>query len=93
MRWEKIPATGDIPGGRASHSSAAFQEHLFIFGGIGPDGTLDTTYKYHTGREAALRAAREDARQLGNTLPAQALGFPLELQHCRTEFMVSVLGV
>lgn len=66
---------------------------MFIFGGIGPDGTLDTTYKYHTGREAALRAAREDARQLGNTLPAQALGFPLELQHCRTEFMVSVLGV
>lgn len=51
MRWVKIPATGDVPGGRASHSSAVFQDHLYIFGGIGPDGTLDTAYKYHTGRQ------------------------------------------
>lgn len=72
MRWVKIPATGDIPGGRASHSSAVFQDHLYIFGGIGPDGTLDTTYKYHTGREAALRGARGDARQLGNLLKSWA---------------------
>lgn len=85
MRWVKIPATGDIPGGRASHSSAVFQDHLYIFGGIGPDGTLDTTYKYHTGREAAFRGAMVEARQLGNTLPAQVLGLPLELHHCRTE--------
>lgn len=67
MRWEKIPATGDVPGGRASHSSAAFQEHLYIFGGIGPDGPLDTTYKYHTGREAALSGARVDARHWSYT--------------------------
>lgn len=65
MRWVKVPATGDIPGGRASHSSAVFQDHLYIFGGIGPDGTLDTTYKYHTGREAALRGARGDASSSG----------------------------
>ena len=47
MKWVKIAATGDVPGGRASHSSAVFKDHLYIFGGIGPDGTLDTTYKYH----------------------------------------------
>ncbi|XP_049687589.1 rab9 effector protein with kelch motifs isoform X2 [Accipiter gentilis] len=51
MRWVKIPATGDVPGGRASHSSAVFKDHLYIFGGIGPDGTLDTTYKYHTEKQ------------------------------------------
>ncbi|NWS41251.1 RABEK protein, partial [Probosciger aterrimus] len=51
MRWVKIPATGDIPGGRASHSSAVFKDHLYIFGGIGPEGTLDTTYKYHTEKQ------------------------------------------
>ncbi|XP_026716100.1 rab9 effector protein with kelch motifs [Athene cunicularia] len=51
MRWVKIPATGDIPGGRASHSSAVFRDHVYIFGGIGPEGTLDTTYKYHTEKQ------------------------------------------
>lgn len=65
MRWVKIPATGDIPGGRASHSSAVFQDQVYIFGGIGADGTLDTTYKYHTGRRAALRGARVAARLWG----------------------------
>lgn len=53
MRWVRIPATGDVPGGRASHAAAVFKEHVYIFGGIGPDGALDTTYKYHTGREAS----------------------------------------
>ncbi|XP_010151516.1 PREDICTED: LOW QUALITY PROTEIN: rab9 effector protein with kelch motifs-like, partial [Eurypyga helias] len=48
MRWVKVPApaTGDVPAGRASHASAVFRDHLYIFGGIGPGGTLDTTYKY-----------------------------------------------
>ncbi|XP_067165265.1 rab9 effector protein with kelch motifs isoform X2 [Apteryx mantelli] len=47
MKWVKISATGDVPGGRAAHSSAVFKDHLYIFGGIDPDGALDTTYKYH----------------------------------------------
>lgn len=84
MRWVKIPATGDIPGGRASHSSAVFQDQVYIFGGIGADGTLDTTYKYHTGRGAALRGARVAAR-LWEHVTWFVLGFPLELQHYRTE--------
>lgn len=52
LTWVKIPASGDVPGGRASHASAVFRDHLYIFGGIGPAGTLNTTHKYHIGREA-----------------------------------------
>jgi len=54
MRWVKVPATGDVPGGRASHASAAFRDHVYIFGGLGPGGALDTTYRYHTGTQPAL---------------------------------------
>lgn len=72
MKWVKIPATGDIPGGRASHSSAVFKDHLYIFGGIGPEGTLNTTYKYHTGREASFNCARVNASQLEKALPVLA---------------------
>lgn len=68
MRWVKIPATGDVPGGRASHSSAVFKDHVYIFGGIGPGGTLDTTYKYHTGRETSLGCV------MVNTLPPPVPG-------------------
>ena len=75
MRWVKIPATGDVPGGRASHSSAVFKDHLYIFGGIGPDGTLNTTYKYHTGRETSPSCVMVNATQLENALPPQFLGF------------------
>lgn len=64
MRWVKIAATGDVPGGRASHSSAVFRDHVYIFGGIGPEGTLDTTYKYHTGRETSASAG-----ELGTRFP------------------------
>ncbi|XP_048678302.1 rab9 effector protein with kelch motifs isoform X4 [Caretta caretta] len=32
MTWEKLPAAGDVPGGRAAHSAAAFGNHLYIFG-------------------------------------------------------------
>lgn len=77
MRWIKIPATGDIPGGRASHSSAVFKDHLYIFGGIGPDGTLDTTYKYHTGRETSLSCVTANASLLENASPPHLLGFTL----------------
>ena len=69
MRWVKIPATGDIPGGRASHSSAVFRDHVYIFGGIGPEGTLDTTYKYHTGREISLGCVTVKASQLEKASP------------------------
>lgn len=42
--------------------------------------------------EAALRGARVDARQLGNTLPAQVLGFfPLELTAQRDCMLRTVL--
>ncbi|XP_066837080.1 rab9 effector protein with kelch motifs isoform X3 [Anser cygnoides] len=68
LTWVKIPASGDVPGGRASHASAVFRDHLYIFGGIGPAGTLNTTHKYHIGEqrwtllqfEAPLPAGRLD---------------------------------
>lgn len=75
MRWVKILATGDVPGGRASHSSAVFKDHLYIFGGIGPDGTLDTTYKYHIGRETSLSCVMVNGGLLENASPPQLLGF------------------
>lgn len=68
MKWVKIAANGDVPGGRASHSSAVFKDHLYIFGGIGPDGTLDTTYKYHIGRESSLSFVMVNASLFENTL-------------------------
>ncbi|NXT78365.1 RABEK protein, partial [Zapornia atra] len=68
MRWVKVPATGDVPAGRASHASAVFKEHVYILGGMGPGGALDTTYKLHTEThqwthlqfDAPLPAARLD---------------------------------
>lgn len=79
MRWVKIPATGDVPGGRASHSSAVFKDHLYIFGGIGPEGTLDTTYKYHTGRETSLSCVMVNASLVENALPPHP---PSSQCHC-----------
>lgn len=49
MKWEMLSATGSVPGGRAAHSAAVFQGHLYIFGGMDPTGALDSMYKYHIG--------------------------------------------
>lgn len=81
MRWVKVPATGDIPGGRASHSSAVFKDHLYIFGGIGPEGTLNTTYKYHTGREASPSCRTINATQLENALAPCSQASPLGIHY------------
>ncbi|KFV14482.1 Rab9 effector protein with kelch motifs, partial [Pterocles gutturalis] len=71
MRWVKVPATGDVPGGRASHSAAVFKD---IFGGIGPDGALGTTYKYHVGMcILALQRQQWTLLQLDSPLPAGRL--------------------
>lgn len=79
MRWVKIAATGDVPGGRASHSSAVFRDHMYIFGGIGPEGTLDTTYKYHTGRETS-QLCHSQHQQAGSTFPPWLLGAGIALE-------------
>lgn len=31
---------------------------MYIFGGMGPAGALDTTHKYHTGRESSGRGSK-----------------------------------
>ncbi|OXB67068.1 hypothetical protein ASZ78_005641 [Callipepla squamata] len=93
MKWVKIAATGDVPGGRASHSSAVFKDHLYIFGGIGPDGTLDTAYKYHIGRETSLSFGMVNASLFENAFWFQFLVFillvitvtALEIQQYKTK--------
>ncbi|XP_071881396.1 rab9 effector protein with kelch motifs isoform X2 [Anas platyrhynchos] len=82
LTWVKIRASGDVPGGRASHASAVLRDHVYIFGGMGPAGALDTTHKYHMGEqrwtllrfESPLPAGRLDHAMC--VIPWRAPGSP-----------------
>ncbi|XP_078502189.1 rab9 effector protein with kelch motifs isoform X2 [Lissotriton helveticus] len=48
MKWQRLKVKGDVPAGCAAHSAASCGKHIYIFGGMGSMGAMNTMYKYHT---------------------------------------------
>jgi len=54
-KWNKIHTTGPKPPPRAAHGMTAIRNEIFLFGGVGENGSLCDLWKYHTGNSSTKR--------------------------------------
>jgi len=48
-QWQEVPDAEPNPGKRAGHGSALYKKWLYIWGGLGPHGSLGDLWRLDTG--------------------------------------------